>query len=171
MKVCFIGSDLTYKGGIQNLSSNLIIHMSHEPKIDEISVMCDVIDEEVFKLIKQDKLKIQCMGRSKKGDLPRIISRNVKFGSSFRELDSFDIIHVLDDRALPIITPNDKRLVVTVHDVMLQELFIQVKNIASGGLGHLPNFMDHYCPQLFLDTHPLPDPTKLSSTVQLLLSA
>ena len=66
MKVCFIGSDLTYKGGIQNLSSNLIIHMSHEPKIDEISVMCDVIDEEVFKLIKQDKLKIHCAGKSQK---------------------------------------------------------------------------------------------------------
>lgn len=141
---------MTYKGGIQNLSSNLIAHMSHMADVDEILVVCDEVAEPVFKSLRHDKLRIRCVGRPRKGDLPRITLRNINYGLFSKEMDKFDVVHVLDDRALPIVAPLANRLVVTIHDIMKQE-FIQVKNTGSGGLGNLPRFVDHYCPQLLLE--------------------
>lgn len=151
MRICFLGSDLTYKGGIQNLSSNLIAHMSHEADVDEILVVCDEVDEPVFKSLRHDKLRIRCVGRPRKSDLPRIALRNINYGLFSKEMDKFDVVHVLDDRALPIVAPLANQLVVTIHDIMMHEFFIQVKNIGSAGLKNLPRFVDHYCPQLLLE--------------------
>ncbi len=124
--------------------------MSRQPEVDEILVLCDVITDPILKALSSDKVKIRCVGRPGKGDLPRMALRNINYGLS-TELGKYDVIHVLDDRALPPLAPLHKKLVVTIHDIMLLELLIQVKNVGSGGLGNLPRFVDHYGPQLLLE--------------------
>ncbi len=150
MKICYVASDLTYKGGIQNLSSNLIAHMSRQCEIEQMLVVCDEISEMVLKNVETNKTTIRCIGRPKKGDLPRIALRNVNFNKLSKEMKTYNVIHVLDDRALPIVSLSNHQ-VVTVHDIMLQELYTQIKSVGSGGIGNLPRFIDHYGPQLPLE--------------------
>jgi glycosyltransferase involved in cell wall biosynthesis len=151
MKVCFLGIDLIYRGGVQNYSSNLIANMSKESSIDEILVVCDEIDEAVFKSIEQSKLRIYCTGRPKSGDFPRVVFRNSKSPFFFKEIEKYDVVHVLDDKALPVIAPFSRKMVITVHAIMMQELLVLLKNIGPIGLRKLPRMFDHYGPQVILE--------------------
>jgi len=151
MRICFFGLDLDYRGGVQNLSTNLIKHMSANKSVDEVFVICDEIDGEIYKSIKHRKLRIHCLGRAKRSDFIRTVLRNIKYNRLQKELDKYDVFHVLDDRALPLATPNVYPLVLTVHDFMLHEFLIQLRKIGSAGLGNLPRFVDHYQSQLFLE--------------------
>lgn len=151
MKICIIAEELTYKGGVQNYSSNLIMNMLAEQSIDEILVICDEVDTSVYKTFKTDKLRIFCIGRPQKSDLLRVVFRNIKYTAFSKYISKYDIVHILDDRALPLITHFTNPLVVTIHDVMLSEFIKQMVNVWLFGLRKIPRFIDHYCPQLFLE--------------------
>jgi glycosyltransferase involved in cell wall biosynthesis len=119
--------------------------------VETIQILCDIISESVYNSLEKSKIDLNCVGRPDKGDLPRIALRTVNYGAFSRKFSNVDIVHVLDDRALPIIAPFVNKLVITIHDVMIEEFLIQVKNIGSSGLRNLPRFMDHYGPQLPLE--------------------
>jgi len=147
MRLCLFGLNLAYKGGVENFSVNLVKHLAQSSAIDDIFVLCDSVDEEALGALKHKKIHIQCVGRFK-GELIRIVIRNIGYTRLSKELDKFEIFHVLDYRALPVFSQNGRPLIVTIHNVTTDELLIQLK---TGLVGSLFKKIDHYAPQAFLE--------------------
>lgn len=150
MKVCFFGLSLAYKGGVENLSINLIKHLAHNKQIDEVLVICDEINDETQKSLPSKKVNVECLGRVKKSDFVRILIRNFKYGSLLKKLAKFDVFHVLDCRAYSLITKTLHPLIINIHDVMVYELASELRAMSflSTDLIHK---IDHHLPQLFME--------------------
>jgi len=151
VKVCFFGLELTYKRGVNKLSANLITYLVKNSDIDEVFVVCDGVDDDVYKSLKHKKIHLVYTGQVKRSDVLRIFVRNIRYLQLPNELKKSDIFHVLDDRALPLGYPNVKPLIVTIHNAMTYE-FIQVLNtIELEGINGLPSAADLHLPQMFLE--------------------
>jgi len=150
MKLCLFGIDLTYKGGVENFSVNLVKHLVQSKEVDEILVLCDDIDEEAGASLKHKKINVMRIGHVK-GDLIRVIFRNLRYKSLTREMKKFQIFHVLDYRALPFVNTKTHPLVVTIHNIMRHEFLMQLKATRPLGISKVFQNIDHYAPQAFLE--------------------
>jgi glycosyltransferase involved in cell wall biosynthesis len=151
MKICFFGLDMSYKRGVNKLSVNLINSISKLKTIDEILVICDIIDKDVYQLVNNDKITFHLLGNVKKSDFVRIFIRNMKYNRFYKEINQYDVVHVLDDRALPMAFLNIKPLVVTIHNVMMNEFKLIIQKPEVTGVSGLPNAVDLHLPQFFLE--------------------
>lgn len=154
MKICFFGLELTYKGGVENLSINLIKHLAQNGNVDEIFVICDNIDGEAYRSLPRKKVNVQCLGRVRKSDFIRIFARNLGYRRLSKELDRFNIFHLLDCRAFSLVNLGIRPLVVNIHDVMIHEFLTELKATECGISDYFSNLIpkiDHHLPQLFLE--------------------
>lgn len=149
MKLCFFAPPLTYRGGVGNLSVNLIKHLARCSDVDEIFVLCDTIEEDVYRSIRQQKVNIQCIGPVKRSDLLRVIIRNIRYLS--KKFRSFDVFHVLDERVFPFVNHNFHPLVVTFHNVMMLEFIAVLRAVRQIGILNALADLDLYLPQLPLE--------------------
>lgn len=147
MKICLFALRLSYKGGVENYSVNLIKFLSRSNCIDDILVFCDEVDQEVMNVINCNKIHIKCLGRYK-SDVLRIIMRNLHYMKYRKEFVKYDIFHALDYRALPLSFKNVSPIIVTIHNVMIDEFSIQLK---TGLIGPIFKKLEHYFSQIFLE--------------------
>jgi len=151
MRLCFFAPPLTYRGGVGNLSVNLIRHLASCSDVYEIFVVCDTVDEDVYRSLKHKKVNIQCIGPVKRSDFLRVIVRNIRYAYLSNKFKRFDIFHVLDARVFPFVNPNLHPLVVTIHNVMVPEFIAVLKAVGTIGIGSALSDIDLYMPQLPLE--------------------
>jgi glycosyltransferase involved in cell wall biosynthesis len=151
MKLCFLGQNLTYLEGIPNLSINLISHLAKNEEVDGIHVICGAIDSEALHTIKHKKVSVQLAKLPKKGDVLRIVQRNIRYLLMLQKLSEFEIFHAIDCRTLPLIGSKLHPLVVTIHDVMVDECVRELKTIGFMGINRALRMVDHYPPQFLLE--------------------
>lgn len=151
MRLCFFAPPLTYRGGVGNLSVNMIKHLARYREIDEIFVVCDGVTEEAYRSLKHRKLSIHCLGRAKRSDFMRVMMRNFRYVCLHDRIQSFDVFHVLDERVFPMWNPNLQPLVITIHNVMLLEFIKVLKAVGTIGIESVLGDIDLYLPQIPLE--------------------
>jgi len=142
---------LTHKGGVENLSVNLIRHLAQSSDVDEIYVVCEDIDEDAYTSLKHKKITVHRVGRLKRIDFLRLVIKNIRYRRLANRLKGFDILHLLDLRAYPFAGVNINPFVVTIHDVMAHEFAKESNAIGLAGICRLPYLIDHYWLQMFLE--------------------
>jgi len=151
MKLCFFGLYLTHKGGVENLSVNLIRSLAQSRDVDEICVVCEDIDDEAYTALKHKKIITQRVGRQKRSDFLRLVIKNVRYRRLVNRLKRFDTLHLLDLRAYPFVGNRINPFVVTLHDVMAREFIKESNLIGQAGVRRLPYLIDHYWLQMLLE--------------------
>ncbi len=151
MRLCFFGLCLTHKGGVENLSVNLIRYMAQSSDVDEIYVVCEDFDEDAYTSLEHRKITVKRVGRLKKSDFLRLVIKNIRYRRLSDRLKGFDVLHLLDLRAYPFVRNNISPFVVTIHDVMAHEFARESNVIGQAGMRRLPYLIDHYWLQMFLE--------------------